>query len=209
MKTLTAKEANKYTTQLQGVGHVYGTPAFKLKIGSTILWNGGAKSTVQGIVKETKSFITFTLSDGERRFKKSRIVARPFNELPSYLQQRANYPKEYKEAKDVVEFFSIFPEDICGLDIELYNITFSYIQRKLKGISKEEYISVVKDNIDKILAFKETCYCAVCDKKLAVDDEAYIDEATDLPLCTNHSIFNEKTGNYKMYTDENSKESKS
>ncbi len=44
--------------------------------------------------------------------------------------------------------------------------------------------------------------CSVCGEYLLIDDELYQDEVSGKPLCTNHSIMNENTGNYRAITDE-------
>lgn len=102
MKTATKsvkynKTQRANTVYLQGIaGYVYGTPAGDLKPGDTMVWNGGGTSEVDSIVKETKAFVTVKekytceLSGDvkfyERRMKKTRIVARPYDELPENLK---------------------------------------------------------------------------------------------------------------------------
>lgn len=93
MKLKVFNYAKKNTTYLQGFGHVEGTPAGELKIGSTMVWNNGTPSTVVAIVKETEKTITVLeqyedsysetgFGRYERKLLKSRIVARPADELP-------------------------------------------------------------------------------------------------------------------------------
>lgn len=93
MKLKVFKTAKRNTTYLQGFGHVEGTPAGELKVGSTMIWNNGTPSTVVEIIKETDKMITVLekyedrysdsgFSTYVRRLLKSRIVARPANELP-------------------------------------------------------------------------------------------------------------------------------
>ncbi len=84
-------EIKKYptsnTTYLQEIGHVTGTPAGELKVGDTMVWNGGGISKVHAITKTTKCFIWIDEIDEDgkvwkgRKMKKSRIVARPQSEL--------------------------------------------------------------------------------------------------------------------------------
>ena len=65
--------------QLQSVGLVNGTPAGEIKVGTTLLWNFGAKSIVKSITKETNKSIWF-LTETEngntynRRFLKTRVI---------------------------------------------------------------------------------------------------------------------------------------
>lgn len=84
----------KNTVQLQSVGHVVGTVASELKIGDTMVWNWGGTSTIKKLLKETNCFLTFqteaenmngVLELYERRLKKTRLVARPTNELPQKI----------------------------------------------------------------------------------------------------------------------------
>lgn len=92
MKLKVFKYAKKNTTYLQGFGHVEGTQAGDLKVGNTLVWNNGSTSTVVEIVKETDKMITvleryehnypnYGFGTHVRRFLKSRIVARPADEL--------------------------------------------------------------------------------------------------------------------------------
>lgn len=91
------KNQRPNTVYLQGyAAYVYGTPAADLKPGDTMVWNGGGTSNVVALIKETKAFLTFKTSytcdmTGEtkyfqRRLKKDRIVARPYEELPEFLR---------------------------------------------------------------------------------------------------------------------------
>jgi hypothetical protein len=41
--------------------------------------------------------------------------------------------------------------------------------------------------------------CSVCGEYLLIDDEVYEDELSGESLCTNHSVMNEETGNYRAY----------
>lgn len=59
MEIKIASYKNQNTTQIQGIGHVYGTPAGELTIGSTMVWNGGETSEVVEILRETPKMITF------------------------------------------------------------------------------------------------------------------------------------------------------
>ena len=65
--------------QLQSVGLVNGTLAGEIKVGTTLLWNFGATSTVKAITKETKKSVWF-LTETEngntynRRFLKTRVI---------------------------------------------------------------------------------------------------------------------------------------
>lgn len=68
------------SVQLQAVGLVNGTPAGKIKVGTTLLWNFGATSIVKEITKETKKsvwFLTQTQNGNfyNRRFLKTRVIA--------------------------------------------------------------------------------------------------------------------------------------
>lgn len=68
------------TVHLLGYGRADAKMGNEFKIGEKMLWNYGSKSLITGILKETKSFITFILlcSDGikyERRIKKDRLIA--------------------------------------------------------------------------------------------------------------------------------------
>lgn len=100
MKLKVFNSAKKNTTYLQGFGHVEGTPAGELKVGNTLVWNNGETSTVVEIVRETPKTIVileeyevrygheerdpegYRRATNERKFLKTRIVARPANELP-------------------------------------------------------------------------------------------------------------------------------
>lgn len=103
MKLKVFNSAKKNTTYLQGFGHVEGTPAGELKVGNTLVWNNGAFSTVVEIVKETPKTIiileeypdsisTTGKSTFERKLLKTRIVARPANELPGNEPEPENDP---------------------------------------------------------------------------------------------------------------------
>jgi hypothetical protein len=65
--------------QLQSVGLVNGTLAGEIKVGTTLLWNFGATSTVKAITKETNKSVWF-LTETEngntynRRFLKTRVI---------------------------------------------------------------------------------------------------------------------------------------
>lgn len=88
------KRERPNTTYLQGMGWIEGTPAGELKVGDTMLWNGGFSSKVDSIKKQTEKTIIImekaeysVLGKGheviirERKMLKARIVARPANEL--------------------------------------------------------------------------------------------------------------------------------
>lgn len=156
MHTLISQESNQHTTQLQGLGHVYGTPASDLKVGSTIVWNFGSTSVVMAIVKETKSFITVRFADGERRLKKSRIVARPVKELSKELQKRAEYPKDYEDTSDIIIFFKVFPEYITHIKLECYALAYHILARNLiKLPAKTTVENYLKNNRSNILVHKK------------------------------------------------------
>ncbi len=84
-----SKHQRPNATYLQGIaGYVTGTPAGELKIGDTMVWNGGGVTRVHAIAKTTKCFVWIDEIDENgkiwpgRKMKKSRIVARPKSELP-------------------------------------------------------------------------------------------------------------------------------
>lgn len=105
MKLNVFKYAKENTTYLQGFGHVEGTPAADLKIGSTMVWNNGSTSTVIAIVKETEKTIIVReqyearysesgFRTYDRKLLKTRIVARPVDELPG-KEEPENYPSGF------------------------------------------------------------------------------------------------------------------
>jgi len=89
--TMNVVQASNYerdnATYLQGLGYCTGTPAGELKVGDTMIWNGGGSTKVVEIYNETKCFITIDEIDIDgnvwkgRKLKKSRIVARPVDEI--------------------------------------------------------------------------------------------------------------------------------
>ncbi len=69
----------KNTIQLQEIGLVNGTPAGKIKVGTTLLWNFGSTSIVKEITKETEKSVWFLeqTQNGNfynRRFLKTRVI---------------------------------------------------------------------------------------------------------------------------------------
>lgn len=70
-------------TYLQGIAaYVTGTPAGDLKVGDTMIWNGGSCSKVHFIERETPAYVWILEDNGyTRRMKKTRIVARPLEEM--------------------------------------------------------------------------------------------------------------------------------
>ncbi|MBE7473139.1 MAG: hypothetical protein DPW09_36185 [Anaerolineae bacterium] len=72
---------------LQRIGKVAGKPAQEFKPGEFMMWNFGGVSRVEGVVKETPTYITFNISwpgkgnswndrsEDIRRLKKTRLVA--------------------------------------------------------------------------------------------------------------------------------------
>jgi len=89
MKLETSKSPRSDATYLQGVAsYVTGTPAGDIRPGDNIVFNGGEAEQVQHIVQETPKTVTMAFThpynDSDyitRRFKKSRIVARPLDEI--------------------------------------------------------------------------------------------------------------------------------
>ena len=66
--------------QLQAIGLVNGTPAGKIKVGATLLWNFGSTSIVKEITKETEKSVWFLTQNEHgnfynRRFLKTRVIA--------------------------------------------------------------------------------------------------------------------------------------
>lgn len=65
---------------LQGVGKVNAKKAVDFKVGDKMVWNFGSTSTITGVAKETKAFITYIMTDSkmpepyERKLKKDRLV---------------------------------------------------------------------------------------------------------------------------------------
>lgn len=75
-------------TYLQGVArYVTGVPAGDLKVGDSMVWNGGEKTKVYAIHDVSKSFVVVDEIDQHgkvwpgRKLKKTRIIARPINEI--------------------------------------------------------------------------------------------------------------------------------
>ena len=156
MEILTSKETNQYTVQLQGIGHVYGTPADQLKVGSTIIWNYGSRSSVIKILGKTKAFITVMLTDGERRLKKTRIVGRPENELPEKLQKRGEYPKDYQDTSDITIFFKVFPEYITYVEQECYALAYNILLQNLIKLPEKIIVEhYLKNNRSNVLIYKK------------------------------------------------------
>lgn len=68
--------------QLQGLGWYDGVEVSTIKKGDVLVWNGGFKSRVVEIVKETKSQVVFLMQSldsdyiGERRMGKTRLVVK-------------------------------------------------------------------------------------------------------------------------------------
>lgn len=65
---------------LQYIGRVPAQPASSIELGDYLTWNGGSRSRVLALVKETPAFLTFkTVTDDglvwDRRIKKTRLVA--------------------------------------------------------------------------------------------------------------------------------------
>ena len=85
----TSNYARPNATYLQGVArYVTGTPAGELKVGDTMVFNGGNQEPVSRIDRETKAFVWIAtpseyFDSGEciRRIKKTTIIARPASEL--------------------------------------------------------------------------------------------------------------------------------
>jgi hypothetical protein len=84
-----SSDKRKNSTYIQGIGHVTGTVAGDLKVGDSMIWNGGSITKVHAIAKETAGFIWINEIDENgkvwegRKLKKDRIVARPFDEIKS------------------------------------------------------------------------------------------------------------------------------
>ena len=68
---------------------------------------------------------------------------------------------------------------------------FVYAYREVLKKCEDENISIND------IAVEDVAVCSVCEKVLMPDDECYTDENTNEPLCDKHSVYNEKTGNYK------------
>ena len=65
--------------QLQAIGLVNGTPAGKIKVGTTLLWNFGSTSIVKEITKKTDKSVWFLTQNENgnfynRRFLKTRVI---------------------------------------------------------------------------------------------------------------------------------------
>ena len=157
MEILNSKNSNQHTVQVQGVGHVYGTPSSSLQPNSTIIWNFGSTSKVKAITKETKAFITFQLTDGERRLKKSRLVARPLKELPKELQKRAEYPKKYDDTSDIIIFYKVFPEHITCIEQKCYTLAYHVLLQNLIELPPKIIVEqFLKNNRTNILVHKKS-----------------------------------------------------
>lgn len=87
MKAEVSKYRRDNATYIQGFGYVTGTLSGELKVGDTMIWNGGGTTKVHAITKVSKYFVWINEIDENekiwkgRRMKKDRIVARPKSEL--------------------------------------------------------------------------------------------------------------------------------